>query len=501
MVFLDSLRGWVSGYGYGDPSELASGEIQHLERLVAHAKRGDPNLAAERWARANLPVFVYFGDYSTLDSRIHLPSYLASEHDPGLSKRTQTALFDRSGIDPRRILHLGRPRDNNETEEAVHRRIEERSHLLKSASSRLTGDWIEWWTERRHDFHLEVDGEYIVLKVSDEYSRSPIPFEERSHGLRWFFSFYLVFLAEAEKSHKRAILLLDEPGLYLHPALQARLLKLFETISKSNQLIYTTHLPFLVDGDHLERVRTLYLAGPEPHTARVSDSLRMEGDRDTLLPIQAALGYSIAQTLFVGKRSLIVEGITDYWIIKSLSACFATVTGSTILEEDTVVIPAGGTKHIMPLASIMIASTGVGKGRSLVLLDSDNDGWSAAERLEKSFKGDSEVLMLGTALELAEATIEDLVPRDEYAGAVRRAGYEFELDETARTAATNVQALRHAFQRAGRGKFGVTEKVLTALEIIRTWGVDPDSLPNLTRARATALFEAINRGFDGSRVA
>ena len=85
-----------------------------------------------------------------------------------------------------------------------------------------------------------------------------------------------------------------------------------------NQLIYSTHLPFLVDGNHLERVRTVHLAGPEPQKTSISNDVRPTGDRDTLFPIQAALGYSIAQTLFLGKRSVIVEGITDYWLIKAL---------------------------------------------------------------------------------------------------------------------------------------------------------------------------------------
>ena len=154
-----------------------------------------------------------------------------------------------------------------------------------------------------------------------------------------FFSFYLVFLSESDRSHKGAILLLDEPGLHLHPALQAQLLELFKRISENNQLIYTTHMPFLIDGNHIERVRTVYLT--EPGKARVSNNVRPEGDRDTLLPIQAAVGYSIAQTLFFGKRSLIVEGVTDYWYIKTLSACLSTLNSSPVLSNDTVLIPAG----------------------------------------------------------------------------------------------------------------------------------------------------------------
>ncbi|MBV8559698.1 MAG: ATP-binding protein, partial [Acidimicrobiia bacterium] len=73
-----------------------------------------------------------------------------------------------------------------------------------------------------------MDGDHLVLQVSDRHSPFPIPFGERSKGFRWFLSFYLTFLVESRKAHKDAILLLDEPGLHLHPSLQARLVSFLE---------------------------------------------------------------------------------------------------------------------------------------------------------------------------------------------------------------------------------------------------------------------------------
>ena len=493
-AFFDTLKTWVSEED-DPPREIVDKYLQ-LEPLLAEAKQGDPRIMAERWARGALPVFIYFDDYSKLSSRIHLPSYLSQAGGSDLKIRTQTALFDRSGIDPQVIFELGYPQASNETDADVHRRIEQRSHLLENASLRLTRDWVEWWVDREHVLHFEIDGEYIVLKVSDNKIESRIPFEERSHGFQWFFSFYLVFLAESEKSHKGAVLLLDEPGLHLHPALQTKLLELFDLISGSNQIVYTTHMPFLIDGRHLERVRTLYLTGDDRQTARVSTKLRPEGDRDTLLPIQAALGYSIAQTLFIGKRALIVEGITDYWIIKTLCLCLHALEECTVIAEDIVLIPAGGTTQLMPLASIMIGAKGMGDRGLVVLLDSDDDGSKAANRMAKAFGRESPVIMLGCALGLSEATVEDLVPRDYYVDAVKSAGYDFDLNDEEREMSTNVKAVRRAFERLGIGKFAVDEKVMTALNLIRNWGTDPGSVPDITKNRAGALFRAINQSFE-----
>ena len=475
---------------------VASTDREKIQNLLAQATQGDPCKRAREWVEDNLPIFIYFDDYGQLETQIHLPMYMRRKDTQDPKARTQTALFEWSGIDPQEILDLGLPRTDNETDDQVQRRHEKRRALLDSASFALTGDWVEWWDEKRHKLHFDVDGEDLVLKVSDEHNEFPIPFEERSHGLQWFFSFYLVFLVESGKAHKGAILLLDEPGLHLHPMLQTKLIGLFERLSEHNQLLYSTHLPFLVDGDHLERVRTVHLAGPEPQKTVVSNDVRPTGDRDTLFPIQAALGYSIAQTLFLGKRSVIVEGITDYWLIKALNDCLPTLDGGSALHEETILIPAGGTSRLMPLASIMLASTGVGEGHLMVLLDSDSEGRQAANRMNEVFSDESAVMMLGSAIGLAEATIEDLVPRDVYVEAVKEAGYEFTLSPEKKAGSTNLKVMEQVFQGEGLGKFGKAEKAAAALALIGGWGKDPSSVPEPTREKARTLFDAINGHFD-----
>lgn len=475
---------------------VATNERKSLDAMLTKAKQGDPSIKARKWVTDNMPAFIYFADYGQLETRIHLPQYQQRKSTPDEKTRTQTALFEWSHLDPAEILQLGKARDNNEPDEQVQRRKEKRRALLDSASFGLTGDWIEWWTEKRHKLHFDADGEDLVLKVSDDHSPFPIPFEERSHGFQWFFSFFLVFLVESKKAHKGAVLLLDEPGLHLHPTLQAKLIELFERISATNQLIYSTHLPFLVDGNHLERVRTVHLAGPDPQKTCVSNDVRPTGDKDTLFPLQAAIGYSIAQTLFLGKRSVIVEGITDFWLLKALDSC-PTGNDDSALHADTVLIPAGGTSKLMPLASIMFGSAGVGGRQMLVILDSDTEGMQAATRVGKDlFAGDdSRILMLGSAVGLERATIEDLIPRAVYVQTLVECGFKIKLNGDEQKAATNVAACEKAFERAGLGKFTSEHKAAAALKLIDAWGKDPKSIPDETRQKASSLFAAINSRF------
>jgi hypothetical protein len=497
VAAIDAIETAIVGWGAKDPEKrqgVASSERATLTALVARAKQGDPRAAARKWIEENLPTFIYFDQYGMLTTLIHLPGYIARTAKPDTQTRTQTALFEWSGLDPNEILHLGRPREQNESEQAVQRRLEERRALLKSASFSLTGDWVKWWGGGEHRLEFDVDGEYLVLQVSDSENPFPIPFEERSQGLQWFFSFYLVFLVESKKAHKGAILLLDEPGLHLHPTLQMRLIAFFDRVAEENQLIYSTHLPFLVDGNHLERVRTVHLTKTIPAKTVVSTDVRPTGDKDTLFPLQAALGYSIAQTLFLGKRTIIVEGITDYWIIKALDACIAA-EGKGALHEETVLVPAGGTSKLMPLASVMLASMQGVQGRMAVLLDSDTEGKRAAKRLEEAFGAEAPVLMLGTAISRADATIEDIVPRDVYLDALNRAGHLVKLNAEESKEPMIVHACEKAFQRLGKGKFGIPEKTAAAQILMDDWGKDPGKVPAETKAAARALIDAINAHF------
>jgi hypothetical protein len=496
---LAAFEAAVSGWAGADENRrfLSADERQECAKVLAKARQGDPSAKPRQWILDNLPIFIYFDDYGQLDTRIFLPAYLGrATASPDVRTRTQSALFAWSGLDPAEVLDLGHPRAAGESEEQVQRRKDKRRILLESASFSLTGDWIDWWTEKRHRLHFDADGEDLVLNVSDEHNQFPIPFEERSHGLQWFFSFYLVFLVESQHAHKGAILLLDEPGLHIHPSLQAKLLDLFDRISKTNQLLYSTHLPFLVDGDHLERVRTVYLAGKDLKKTTVSEDLRAGGDRDTLFPLQAAIGYSIAQTLFLGKRSLIVEGLTDYWLLKAMDNCLAVERNGVRLHEDTVIIPAGGTSKMMPLASIMLSTSGVGGRSMLILLDSDTEGGQAAKRFEHDlFSDNSRILMLGAATGLTTATIEDLIPREDYASAVRATGYSFELNADDTAAKSNLAAMEQVFSRCNYGKFGTDQKATVALKLIDLWGKDPSSVPSATRDLASKLFAAVNDKF------
>ena len=215
----------------------------------------------------SLPKFVYYSNYGNLDSEIYLPHVVANLKRTDIAGKEATksqtlrVLFKFVRLSPDEILELGRDfkdRSNNNNEPspqeiaAIAEKKRERSILLQSAGALLTEKYKSWWKQGSYRFRFEADGNHFRIWVSDDQRAEEVELETRSTGLQWFLSFFLVFLVESQGQHEDAILLLDEPGLSLHPLAQKDLSAFFDGLAPTNQILYTTHSPFLVDADRLD---------------------------------------------------------------------------------------------------------------------------------------------------------------------------------------------------------------------------------------------------------
>jgi predicted ATPase len=466
---------------------------QDLQSLIERQESYDRIEEAEELIEANLPIFIYFENYGILDSKVHLPTYLQelgrSPHDSRM--RTTQTMFLHVGLDPQQLLQLGQEPAQGEAQqvEVMRRKKDERAIRAESASFDLTGRFSEWWSQRRHRVEFDLDGSYLRMWVSDNKNPARIELEERSKGFQWFFSFYLVFQVESEEGHKDAILLLDEPGLHLHPTAQQELIGFLNKISADNQLVYSTHSPFMIDGDHLERARACFEQADG--TTKVSEDI-WPRDRESVFPLQAALGYSMAQTLFQGQKSLVVEGITEYWALKALSEIL-TNGGREGLAAEVIITPAGGAKKVTYLASLM-ASQDV---EVVVLLDSDEIGDRTKRELLKDLFIDAEnrILLIGDILGFSEADLEELFPRSYYLDAVaqaygKRIGMNV-LSKEEKEEPRVAKAMQHLFDRKG---WGVFEKWRPVRHLLDEWrDCKLEDLPEELVDKAEQLFKEINK--------
>jgi predicted ATP-dependent endonuclease of OLD family len=486
--------------------------VTALSGFAVHSQAADMKGKVDKWLDAHLPVFIYFEDYGRLKTRMNLTDFIAKQlqhiqnalkdSEEQMLVRTQIALFEWAKLDPAELQKLGLPKQATETQEVVNRRKDERARILESASYHLSGDWMDWWDQRTHTLHISADGDDLELRVSDNVNPWKIPFGERSRGFQWFFSFYLTFLVESGKAYRGAIVLLDEPGLHLHPKAQLKLLAFFQRIAKKNQVVYSSHSMFMVDPNHVDNVRTVYLKAEDPENPKsraythVSSGPEPEGDSETLLPMQAAGAYQLAQTLFLGKRTLIVEGISDYWLIKAVSNYLQEKTKDG-LHDDTVVLWAGGTSHMLPLASVISSGEQLGPNRMAVLLDSDRAGADKAKKLiDMLVHGQDSVMLMGDIINIPRAQAEDVPTFDELLRGLKEMGRTPVNAPTRKAGETNVELLQRLFQENGWGDLTHEMKAKVMLHMVDLWRSGTLIPEAETLVRARAVVSAVNSAFD-----
>ena len=248
-----------------------------------------------------------------------------------------------------------------------------------------------------------------VLDIRVKNKGVSLPLKNRSKGFNWFFSFLVWFKKIQEDSDSQYILLLDEPGLNLHASAQADLLRFLEDLSEDYQIIYTTHSPFMIPSNSLERVRTVF---EEDKTSVISNSIQ-EKDPNTLFPLQAALGYDIAQNLFVSNKNLLVEGVSDLIILTALSGLLESL-GRQGIREDITIVPTGGLEKVATFISLLRGS----QLEIACLLDSYNDVKAKAKMenlISERIIHQSKVRFFHEFLETHDkADLEDLFNKEDY---------------------------------------------------------------------------------------
>jgi len=366
-----------------DQNEQA--EVSRHDRLTAAISFAERREVVLKTLFERLPIFVLFNNYYRVRPLIHL-EHLAVRLESGILDDKaydygNKCLLQLLGFSARTLSNLGKvaepPAGNAQALQTYRDQLDRRSYQLNAASVRLTDEIREVWAPDPKQAEAErlrvvADQQYLKVVVEDEMGVE-IELDQRSEGFQWLVSFFVVFFAEAAGKHENAILLLDEPGLSLHGLKQRDFRTTISHLAESNQTLYTTHSPFLVGPDELDLVRVVEMTdrkiGTKVHTAVTAS------DPAALLPLQEALGYDLAQSLFAQQRNLLLEGLTDYWYVDA-TAQLLREAGVVDLNEKIALVTAGDASKVVYYATILHAQ----KLKVAALLDSDAAGDRAAQQ-------------------------------------------------------------------------------------------------------------------------
>ena len=485
---LEKVRGEVDSYNCTESADLVKAFQDIVDDLLSRARAEPLSKQLDKEIENELPVFIYFDSYELLDSKVDLRTFVQELDEPRV--RMIKAMFTHIGIKPEEIYELGHEDATDDTIKEGQRNKDSRNSYLNSVSNRISQEFSKWYGQRKHKIKYQADGSYFRIWVSDELCPDiNIELESRSRGFQWFFSFYTIFSAEADNGHKNAILLLDEPGLHLHPTAQQELLSFFEKLAEKNLIIYTTHSPYLIDVKKIHRVRTVTTDKSGQSCVSIDDWEKVGKD---IFPIQAAVGHTIVEELLHRKKNLLVEGRTDDLYLNFFSK-HCKKAGRQGLPEDIYITECDGASKISFYTNIFL-NHGV---RPIVLLDSDKEGKKRQESLTSKLytKHKDAVLMIGEVLGQDRCEIEDIIGEEEILPALNNiVGVEISLSQDDRGKKSLVERIEKA-AACSNTQLPKGWKSEIAQRIVDKWS-ETDNIPKDVLGRAEGLFKEITNRFN-----
>ncbi len=290
---------------------------------------------------------------------------------------------------------------------------QEQRRLTQNLSTAISGDFASRYKQKDVELEFDINTATISMYVYDKDSANgrrgyPFKLSQRSTGLKWYLNFYIALKGEDLKPGD--VILVDEPGMYLHPKAQQEMRDILNDESANNQIIYTTHSPYLIDSDNISQLRLV-----EKHSAtdangyneisEIKEKIHHSKSADTLKPIVDAIGYSLGSELNLQEHKvLICEGVSDYYYVKTLEL---------LLKQplECKVTHANGCNNIGRIASLFL---GLGISDIFALVDSDAAGEKERAKLIRDGVFDKAHIFTTHEKEKTGKAIEDVFERDSF---------------------------------------------------------------------------------------
>ena len=257
-------------------------------------------------------------------------------------------------------------------------------------------EYEQFWTQDHANLFLTWEQSKIscLIKENGEFYKPKM----RSKGKQWHLAFYIRVTARSIEERNN-ILLIDEPGLFLHAKAQRDILKKLEECSRSTQIIYSTHSPYLIPADKMNRIR-LVIRDENNHSKITK--LTAQADRETLTPILTAIGEDLSLGIRVDKKnSIVVEGFSDYIWLMAMKKVLS-------IRNEFYIIPSVGASAT-PYVGAILFGWGL---EPIFILDNDRAGKDAKKKLKKKLAIDETRIIL--VPEKKEGSIESLFVNENF---------------------------------------------------------------------------------------
>lgn len=251
---------------------------------------------------------------------------------------------------------------------------QKRREISGKFNEQIGKKFAEFYTQEKVNITLKFDTGQLFFEVDSD--NMPFKLSERSNGLQWYFKLFVSLLTEGY-INRNIVLLIDEPGVHLHINAQSESLKFFEHLcSQNKQVIFTTHSPFMIDAEKLDRIRPVEKVEGvtkihNKHYSELSDATK----RETLSPLLKAIGAKFSNlSPDLAQLNIVTEGITEFYYLKAMMKCLGITK-----KSEPFIVPCVGVSEENAVASILI-----GWGCEFkCLIDYDNAGYNESTNLQK----------------------------------------------------------------------------------------------------------------------
>ena len=260
----------------------------------------------------------------------------------------------------------------------------------------LNKDYKQFWTQDMSSLSVNWDSEHLYFWIK-EYGYSYEP-SLRSKGRQWHLAFYIKVTARAKEDVPN-IILIDEPGLFLHAKAQKDILGKLEDSTKYAQLIFSTHSPYLLESEKLNRIRLIFRTKKDG--TRVENKIHALADKETLTPILTAIGLELNTgiTNIDKTNNIVVEGPSDLFYLEGFKK---------ILKNNNLSFVFGGGAGNMPFVGTILHGWGC---KVLYLYDRDQGKKDGTKNLTKNWLVSAELI---TSVLSTEGTIEDIFVKEDF---------------------------------------------------------------------------------------
>lgn len=262
----------------------------------------------------------------------------------------------------------------------------------------INKEYRKFWEQDLSRLEIEWDNQNLkfwIVENGNYYEP-----EIRGQGRRWHMAFYVKVSARSREAVENVILI-DEPGLYLHAKAQRDILRKLEEAGKQAQVFFSTHSPYLLEADKLERIRLV--VKDDTRGTIIENKIHKVADKDTLTPILTAIGVEMSTGIvdLERRKNVIVEGPSDYYYLNAFKK---------IEEMGNFNFVFGGGSGNMPMIGTILQGWGCDV---IYLYDNDKAAKDAMKQIKRKWVTTTADMIATIPIE--GAAIEDVFSKSDYA--------------------------------------------------------------------------------------